>query len=67
MKPTDKNQLMDQLAQHGYALLRPKSAESGEKLLVSLLQQNDMRLLEGFPVVLADVMNKYERLEWENN
>ena len=25
MKSMDKNELMDQLAQHGYALMRPKS------------------------------------------
>jgi len=66
MKTTDKNQLMDQLAQYGYALMRPKPAESGEKLLANLLQQDDVRLLEGFPVVLASVLKEKEVLEWEH-
>ena len=57
---------MDQLAQHGYELMRPRSTEPGEKLLVSLLQQDDVRLLEGFPVVLAHLLREKERLEWEN-
>lgn len=66
MKTVDKNQLMDQLAQHGYELMRPKSAKSGEKLLFNLLQQDDSRLLEGFPVVLADLMNEKGTLGWVN-
>lgn len=62
----DKDQLMDQLAQHGYALMRPRSTEPGEKLLVHLSQQDDVRLLEGFPVVLANLLKEKEALAWEN-
>lgn len=62
----NKNQLMDQLAQHGYALMRPKRTESGEKLLMDLLRQDDARLLEGFPVVLADLMKEKEMPEWQS-
>lgn len=58
MKTVDKNQLMDQLAAHGYELMRPKSVEPGEKVLVQLLQQDDSRLLEGFPVVLAGMLKE---------
>ena len=66
MKTMDKDQLMDQLAQRGYALMRPKSTEPGEKVLVSLLQQDEVRLLEGFPVVLAGLLKEKETLTWEN-
>ncbi len=65
MKAMDKNQLMDQLAQHGYALMRPKSTESVEKLLRNLLQQDDVRLLEGFPVVFANLLREKDALDWE--
>ena len=62
----EKNQLLDQLAYHGYDLMRPQSAKPGEELLVELLQQNDVRLLEGFPVVLAHLLREKETLEWED-
>ena len=64
-KTSDKNQLMEQLAQHGYTLLQPRPAIPGEKLLVSVLEQEDVRLLEGFPVVLANLLREKQTLEWE--
>ena len=65
MKTPDKEELMDALAEHGYALMRPKSVRSGEDLLKDLLRQDDARLLEGFPVVLADLLRENEALRWE--
>ena len=66
MKPMDKNLLMDQLAQRGYALMQPKSTEPAEKLFANLLSQSDARLLEGFPVVFANVLAENKPLEWES-
>ncbi len=62
----DKSDLLDQLAQHGYSLMKPKSAEPAEKLLEALLKQDDARLLEGFPVVLANAFDQKDGLTWEN-
>ena len=68
MKNTDnKRVLMDQLAQYGYALSVPgTSAAAPEKVLETLLKQEDTRLLEGFPVVLAHAMAGKNALAWEN-
>ena len=65
MKTPSKEALMDRLADYGYVLMRPKSAGSGEGLLKNLLKQNDARLLEGFPVVFANLLKENERLRWE--
>ncbi len=65
MKTADKNQLMDQLAEYGYELMRPKSLEPGEEVLTRLLRQDDPRLLEAFPVVLANLLREKKLLEWE--
>lgn len=66
MKAMDKDTLMDRLARYGYVLMRPNPAEQPEKLLLSLLKQNDVRLLEGVPVVLAHLLQKKEALQWES-
>jgi len=66
MKTTDKNQLMDNLAHYGYALMRPGMTDEPEEVLMQLLQQDDARLLEGFPVVLAHALEEKESLSWEN-
>lgn len=68
MKNADKKELMDQLAQYGYALSVPATpAAVPEKVLEALLRQDDARLLEGFPVVLANALSQKNALEWENN
>ena len=56
---------MDELAEQGYALMRPKSVRSGEDLLKNLLKQDEARLLEGFPVVFANLLRENEALRWE--
>lgn len=66
MGTPDKEKLMDELAEYGYVLVRPKSVRSGEDLLKNLLKQNDARLLEGFPVVFANLLQENEALRWED-
>lgn len=66
MKNTAKTELLDHLAQYGYALAVPRSSVDPEKVLVELLRQDDARLLEGFPVVLANALSEKEALAWEN-
>ncbi|MDP3921131.1 MAG: hypothetical protein Q8R76_10055 [Candidatus Omnitrophota bacterium] len=56
MKQSNPNDLLEGLSQHGYPLLRRGAAQPPEQLLKQLLEQDDMRLLEGFPVVLANAM-----------
>ena len=50
----------------GWAGLRTRSPVSPEKVLEELLRQEDARLLEGFPVVLAQALSGKELLAWEN-
>lgn len=61
-----KDQLMESLASYGYPLLLPAS-DNSEKLLENLLAQDDMRLLEGFPVVFANMLKENRELKWEKN
>lgn len=65
MRTPDKEKLTDELAEYGYTLMKPKSVRSGEDLLKNLLKQNDARLLEGFPVVLANLLRENGALRWE--
>src|SRR3990167_1095434 len=59
-----KEQLVDGLANYGYPLLMPKSNKP-EEVLENLLDQEDPRFLEGFPVVLLGAFQDKEVLEWE--
>ncbi len=59
-----KDQLLENLASYGYPLLMPKSNKA-EDLLENLLEQDDHRFLEGFPVVLLNALQNTDRLEWE--
>ncbi len=64
----NKKDLLGQLAQFGYALIVPEThAASPEKVLEALLKQDDVRLLEGFPVVLANALAQKNALAWEKN
>ena len=68
MKNADKKELLDQLAQYGYELSVPgTSVAAPEKVLEALLRQEDARLLEGFPVVLANALSQKSALEWEKS
>lgn len=66
MKNVNKAELLEYLAQHGYALSVPGVSVKPEKVLTELLRQQDARLLEGFPVVLANALSEKESLAWEN-
>lgn len=66
MKNTDKAGLLDQLARYGYALAIPQETLDPEEVLVALLRQEDARLLEGFPVVLAHALEEKKSLAWES-
>lgn len=63
---TNKAVLMDQLEHYGYELMRPATTASPEEVLRNLLNQDEVRLLEGFPVVLANALRQKEKLAWEN-
>lgn len=68
MNDTNKNGLLEQLAQYGYTLSVPGTpATAPEKVLEALLKQDDSRLLEGFPVVLANALSRENALTWEHN
>lgn len=66
MNSMTKEQLVDNLESYGYRLLKP-AFNKQEELLENLLEQDDVRLLEGFPVVFANVLKEKEELDWENN
>ncbi len=66
MENVDKTELLDQLARYGYDLARPQPAVSPVRVLEALLRQDDARLWEGFPVVLANVLSGESVLPWEN-
>lgn len=62
----DKNQLLDHLGYYGYSLVQPNGTKNPEGVLEALLKQDDARLLEGFPVVFANVLKEKNSLAWEN-
>ncbi len=66
MKKENKAQLLDQLAHYGYSLMTPQVTARPEKVLEALLRQDEARLLEGFPVVLANALAGENVLAWEN-
>jgi len=66
MKNSEKAELLSHLAQYGYALAVPPSSVAPDKVLGELLRQDDVRLLEGFPVVLANALSEKEMLAWED-
>jgi len=55
MKKDGRN-LLAALSQYGYPLLEPESKMDPNKLVTSLVKSKDARLLEGFPVVLANIL-----------
>lgn len=59
-----KDKLIENLANYGYPLLQPLKSPP-EEILQSLLEQDDFRFLEGFPVVFCDALKKKPVLKWE--
>lgn len=46
------------LSQYGYSLIHPDQETDPNELLITLSKSKDLRLLEGFPVVLANALEK---------
>lgn len=63
MTTMTKTVLMERLSEYGYPLLEP--APKPEQVLEALLEEEDARLLEGFPVVFANILRSGEALGWE--
>ncbi|MFA4987571.1 MAG: hypothetical protein WC712_13395 [Candidatus Brocadiia bacterium] len=55
---TEDSSLYAALSQYGYSLLQPEENVDPNQLLVKLAKSKDFRLLEGFPVVLANALEK---------
>lgn len=51
--------LFSALSQYGYSLLQPEQMAEPNELLAKLASTRDPRLLEGFPVVLANALEKH--------
>lgn len=66
MRKATHRQLLEGLAHYGYPLHEPVPTYEGEELLLKLLRQTDSRLLEGFPVVLLNLLETKKSLEWES-
>lgn len=59
MMTGDQAFLFSALAQYGYSLLQPDEMADPNELLAKLAKSPDPRLLEGFPVVLANALEKH--------
>jgi ribosomal protein L21E len=64
MNKMTEEELLDRLAGYGYPLLKTAGSPP-EELLENLLEQDDVRLLEGFPVVFSRMLKEADELRWE--
>lgn len=53
MNKKNKSELMAALSRFGYPLFQPEKTDDPNALLADLVESDDVRLMEGFPVVLA--------------
>lgn len=53
---TNRQKLVQQLNRYGYSLLEPEARADPNELLAEMVRTRDARILEGFPVVLANVL-----------
>lgn len=60
-----KDKLLENLANYGYSLLKP--VDKPEEVLTALLEQDDARLLEGFPVVFLNMLKEQDQSKWEKD
>lgn len=60
MEPLNRDQLLNSLDQLGYQLARPAVQADPLRTLKEAITQNDHRILEGIPVVLAHVLTQQE-------
>ena len=65
MTTLDNRGLLDQLAAHGYPLMKPVHRGDPELVLEQLLRQHEGRVVEGFPVVLLNALREKSNLRWE--
>jgi len=65
MTRLDKDVLLEQLAAHGYPVMKPVTQSDPETVLEGLLRQQEGRLLEGFAVVLLNALREKATLRWE--
>ena len=65
MTTPEKHALLDQLAAHGYPLMRPVRRSDPETVLGCLLRQREGRVVEGFAVVLLNALREKANLRWE--
>ena len=65
MTTPDQPALLDQLAAHGYPLMRPVPRSDPETVLEHLLRQREGRVVEGFAVVLLNALREKANLRWE--
>lgn len=66
-KQTQKDNLLNQLSYYGFTLMKPAVSTAPETVLENLLKQDDVRLLEGFPVVLVNAFREKKKLAWEDS
>lgn len=52
----DTGYLLSAMSQYGYSLLQPDQMADPNELLTALSQSDDVRVFEGFPVVLANAL-----------
>ena len=65
MTTLDQHVLLEQLAAHGYPLMKPVHRGDSELVLEQLLRQRESRVVEGFPVVLLNALREKAHLRWE--
>ena len=65
MDALNKDKFYRELSQYGYDLVAPESGDP-ESVLLQLVQSDDGRLLEGFPVVLTNMLMQGQSLDLES-
>jgi hypothetical protein len=64
-----REELIESLARFGYTLIEPKPKKMSRPQVISLLEEladsMDSRLIEGFPVVLANCAHRGIKLDWD--
>ncbi len=66
MTTRDQHVLLEQLAAHGYPLMKSVRHSDPETVLESLLRQRESRVVEGFAVVLLSALREKANLRWES-
>ena len=62
MTKLTRSELLEALAQYGYELNKPTHQYKGEEVLLTLLNEHDTRLLEGFPVAYDNILSSKQHL-----